>query len=182
RKVQIHDIDAVEQILTESPICDLGFQLPIGGANHSHLDLFVFLRANAAELSILQQLQQLGLKSQIQLGNLVQEKGAAMSLFHAAGLRTVGARERALFVSEQFAFEQGARNSGTVNLDERTALPRGEAVDHAGDDVLAGSTLTLNQHRNVGACQLVQPIPQGAHCLGTSKYHSVGRDLAEGLY
>ena len=51
---QIHHVDAVKQILPERAIFNFIFQDSIGGANHAHFNFFVFLRADAAELAVLQ--------------------------------------------------------------------------------------------------------------------------------
>ena len=110
RHLQIHDVDAIEQILAESAAFDFRFQHPVGGADYAHFNFLVFLGADPAELAVLQQLQQLGLQTQIEFGNFVEKQRAAMGQFHAARLRSVGAGEGALFVSEEFAFEQRARN------------------------------------------------------------------------
>src|SRR5215472_6685399 len=62
RHVQIHDVDTVEQVLAKGSTLDLDFQLAVGGAHHAHFHPLVFLGADAAELAVLQQLQQLRLQ------------------------------------------------------------------------------------------------------------------------
>src|SRR6185312_12531583 len=110
RKVEADHVDAVKQVLPEGPAFNFDFQITVGGADNAYFNFFVFLRANAAELTVLQKLQKFGLQTQFELGNFIQEKRAAVRHFHASRLRSVGAGERALFVSEQFAFQQSARN------------------------------------------------------------------------
>src|ERR1700720_415230 len=101
--VQIHDIDAIKKILTERPAFDFNFELAVGGADYTHFDFFVFLGADTAELSILQQLQEFGLKSEIEFGNLVEEKRVAMCQFYPAWFGSIGAGECTLFVSKKLA-------------------------------------------------------------------------------
>ena len=67
RHLQIHYVDAVEQILAEISGGDLLLQLPVGGAHYPHFHFLVFLRTDTAELAVLQQLQQLGLQGGIEL-------------------------------------------------------------------------------------------------------------------
>src|SRR5437870_2829243 len=90
RHLDGYDVDSVEQVLSKSAGADLALQLAIGGANHAHLDPFIPLRSNAAELSILKELQQLGLHAGVELGNLVQKQRAAVSKLHAPRLSAVG--------------------------------------------------------------------------------------------
>ena len=99
----------------------------------------------------------------------------------AAGLGAVGAGEGSLFVTEQFAFEKRAGNRRAIYLYPRTGLPRRGGVDHAGDDVFAGATLSLDQHGDVGAGDLGQPLPQSPHGLGAAEYDGIGGHLAQGL-
>src|SRR6185437_13935861 len=107
------------------------------------------LGADPAELPVLQQLQKLGLQAQVEFGDFIEKESAAMGQFHTPWFRSVSAGEGAFFVPEEFAFQQRARDRGTVDLDKRTCPPRREAVDHAGDDVLASAAFALNQHRYV---------------------------------
>src|SRR5262249_28998022 len=65
RQVQIHHIDAIEQVLAERAVLDFFFQVAVGGANNANLDLFVRLSADTAELSILKKLKQLGLQGHV---------------------------------------------------------------------------------------------------------------------
>ena len=179
RHLQIHDIDAIEQILAESAVFDFRFQLAVGGADHAHFHFLVFLGADAAELAVLQQLQQLGLQAQVELGDFVEKEGAAMGHFHAPRLRSVGAGEGAFFVSEEFAFQQRAGDRRTIDFDERTAPPRRKPVDHTGDDVFAGAAFALNQNRNVGAGDFVQAVAQRLHDLRATEYDRFGRKLSQ---
>ena len=152
--MQIHDVDAVEQIGTESSVLNFLFQLAIGGANHAHFDFLVFLRADAAELSVLQKLQQLRLQRHVQFGNLIEKQRATVRHLDAARLHSVGAGEGSFFVAEKFAFEQGPRNRRAIHFHPGPGAPRRSRVDHARNDVFAGPAFALDQHGNVGARQL----------------------------
>ena len=109
RHVQIDDIDAIKQVGAEGAIGDFFFQLPVGGANHAHFHFLVFLRADAAELAVLQQLQQLRLQTHVEFGDFIEEQRAAMRHLHSAWLGAEGARERSFFVTEELALQQRSR-------------------------------------------------------------------------
>jgi len=65
--VQVDDVDAVEEIGPEGSVFNFLFELAVRGADDADFDFLVFLRANAAELSVLQKLQQLRLQRHIEL-------------------------------------------------------------------------------------------------------------------
>ena len=100
RKIQIHNVDAVIQILAEGAIFNFGLEMPVGGADNADFHFLVFLCADAAELSILQELQQLRLQSQIEFGNFVEEQRSAVRQFNSSWLGAICACEGALLVSE----------------------------------------------------------------------------------
>src|SRR5882762_4764277 len=62
RKLYVHDVDAVIKVLAEVSARNFLFQIAIGGADYTQLDIPVFLATNSAELSVLQQLKQFGLE------------------------------------------------------------------------------------------------------------------------
>ena len=53
RNLYLHYINAIKEVLTKPARGDLAGQIPVGGADHAHIDLHVFLRTDAAELSVL---------------------------------------------------------------------------------------------------------------------------------
>src|SRR5581483_368412 len=181
-QMHVHNVDAVEQILTKSPGGDFLFELPVGGAHDTDFYLLVLLRADAAELPVLQKLQQFGLKGEIKLGNFIEEQRAPVRQFDASRLRSVGAGERALLIAEYFTFQQGPWHDGSVHLHEWAGLPRRHTMHQAGNDVFAGAALALNQDRDVGASHPVQPVPKCTHGVGTAKDYFLWWYLTQRLH
>src|SRR5258706_2276252 len=66
RHVQVHNIDAVAQVGTGITGGNLLFQLSIGGADYADFHFLVFLGADAAELAVLQKLQELRLQGHVE--------------------------------------------------------------------------------------------------------------------
>jgi hypothetical protein len=62
----------------------------------------------------------------------------------------VGARERALFMTEELGLEQVLGQCCAVDGDEATAS-RGQLVERAGDEFLAGATLAGDEHGRCGS-------------------------------
>jgi hypothetical protein len=54
-------------------------------------------------------------------------------------------------------------------------------MDHAGNNVFAGTALALDKHWNIGGSDLVQALTDGLHHLSTPKYHGLWRKLAQRL-
>jgi hypothetical protein len=87
------------------------------------VDALLFLPSDPAEVPVLQELQQLGLKTEIQFSNLVEEQGTAVGQFHAAGFRRIGPRKRSSLVSEELAFHQHAWNRCAIDFDKPALSP-----------------------------------------------------------
>jgi len=68
------------------------------------------------------------------------------NLLEATDLAGYGAREGALFVTEQLALEQVLGDRGAIDRDERARRVRAVHVDGAGDDLLARPRLPLDEH------------------------------------
>ena len=61
-----------------------------------------------------------------------------------------GTSKSAAFMAEKFAFEKAAGDGGTVQLDESAIAARAEAMDGAGDELLASAGFAEDQDGSVG--------------------------------
>src|SRR5581483_887264 len=100
-----------------------------------------------------------------------------MRQFNPPGLRAIGASKCSPFISEQFAFEEGAGNRWAIHFNEWTGLPRRAGMNQASNDVFARPALTVNQDRNIGRCHPVQPGTQPLHSLRLTENHRLWRDF-----
>src|SRR5579863_2786986 len=131
------NVDAVEQVVTELALADAAREIPVGGCDHTYVDLQGARAAQPLELLILQDTEQFGLHFQRNLADFVEEQGAAVGQFHAAHFARDGAGEGPLLVAEELAFQQSGRDGGTVELDEIAIVAAAEAVNGAGDQFFA---------------------------------------------
>ncbi len=154
-------------------------QLAIGGAHNPNFDFLVFLRANAAELAILQQLQKLGLQHGIEFRDLVQEQGSAMRHLHPSRLGIVGAGKGASLIAKQFALQQRARDGRTVHFDKRTAGPGGVEVQQSGDNVLARTTFAGDEDREIRAGDPLQLLTNVPHSRRLTKNNRLREAIGE---
>ena len=98
---------------------------------------------------LLQHAQNLGLNRGAHVADFVEEQAAAIGLLEAADALPIGARERALFVAEQFGFEQRLGQRRAVHLDEVPRSAQRVVMDRARDQLLARARFAANQHRRV---------------------------------
>ena len=119
--------------------------------------------ADALELLVLQEAQQLGLQRRRDLADLVEEQRAALGRLDAARLVAHRAGERAARVAEQLAREQLLGQRRAVDHDERLArracCARGRAREHA----LAGAVLAAQQDRRVRGRGAARELERRAH-------------------
>ena len=137
------------------------------------LDLDVVGAADPHELALLEHPQQLDLHLERQLADLVEKQRTAVGQLELAELAAGGAGERAAFVTEQLGFEDLGRNRRAVDRQEALLAAVGVLVDRVGNQLLAGTGLTDDQH--------VRPRRRDQLHLTEQLFHRLGAtdDLAE---
>src|ERR1700722_10299720 len=128
---------------------DFGVEIAIGRRDDSRIDVNRTLAADALEVLLLQEAQELGLEGGGQVGDLVEENAAAVSRLETAGLVLDCASECAAHVPEQFTLEQFFGERGAIDDDERLAQAPAPSMDLPRDDVLAGAALPRQQDSRV---------------------------------
>ena len=108
------------------------------------------LAAEPRQPALLEHAQQLGLRRQRQLADLVEEQRAAAGGLERAAAQPVGAGEGAALVAEQLALDELLRQRGAVDRDERRLLARPEPVQLARDQLLARAALARRSARVLG--------------------------------
>src|SRR5262245_65153129 len=93
--------------------------------------------ADALEFALLQHPQQRDLHVGRQLADLVQEQRPARRELEAPEAALRGAGEGAALVPEQLRGDEGGRDRGAVDTDERARSPPRPPMDGTGDELLA---------------------------------------------
>ena len=83
--------------------------------------------------------EELGLQIQWQLSDFVEEDRSLVCHLESAHLFRERAGERALFVAEQFAFDQAGRNRGAIDLHQRLVFAWAQIVNRPRDELLTGA-------------------------------------------
>jgi hypothetical protein len=146
-----HHLLAIEQILAEGSLLDAGDEIGIARRDHARVNLARAVGAHRAHDPVLEHAQELGLKLQRHLANLVEEDRSAVSRAEEPVARPRRAGEGAALVAEHLGLEQLMRNLRAVDGDESAAAPPRQAMNRPRDDFLAGAALAGDQHRRV-AC------------------------------
>jgi hypothetical protein len=110
--------------------------------------------------SVLQHAQQLGLKLQRHLADLIEEDRSAVGRAEKPVARTRRAGKGAALMAEHLGLQQLMRNRRTVDRHEGAAAPCRQSMDRPRDDFLAGAALACDQHRRVGGRNAVDQRPK----------------------
>ena len=102
----------------------------------------------------LQHPEQLGLKRQRQVTDLVQEEGASLGDRHFAHRVLDRPGEGALGVAEQLALQQFGRQAGAINSDEGAGRARAAGVDGPRQDPFSRTALSPEQHSGLSGSHL----------------------------
>ena len=125
RDVERDDIQPVEEVFAETPGCDLRQEIPVRRGDQADIDLDHLLAADAGDLPLLEDAQELHLHPERHLAHLVEKKAPPVGLAELPLPAPVGPGEGPLLVAEEFRFQQGLGDRRAVELDEWPLLPRG---------------------------------------------------------
>ena len=162
-QAQIDDVEAIEQVLAEGALLDGLGEIAVRGGDDADVDLDRLAAADAVDLAFLDGAQQLGLQAHIHLADFVEQQGAAIGLFELADAAGDGAGEGALFMAEQFGFQQIVRDRRAIDRNEGLVGARGLLVDVAGHHFLAGAAFAGDQDRGFAAGDLIGQRDDGIH-------------------
>ena len=105
--------------------------------------------AQRTDDTVLEHAQQLGLRGERHVTDLIQEQRAPAGRGKEAVPPAIGARERAFLVAEELGLEQALGHRRAVHRQEPPPAPGARPVDRLRDELLAGAALPQQQHRGV---------------------------------
>ena len=127
RQEQVHDVEAVVEILAEAARADLVLEDAVRRGDDADVDLLGLAVADAVDDALLQRAEELHLEVQRELADLVEEERALVGDLELARARRDGARERALHVAEELALDEVLGDGAAVDDDERAVRARSSA-------------------------------------------------------
>ena len=119
RNRQRQHVQPVEQVLAERTALHEVEQFAVGRGNDADVDLHRLAAADRLDGAFLQRAQELYLRRQRQLADLVEKQRAAGSFDELAHVAFGGAGEGALLVTEQDRFHEIVGDSAAIDRDER---------------------------------------------------------------
>src|SRR6516225_3215550 len=155
RNLHCNLVQPIVQILPKAPLSYHQVEVLVRRTHDPHIDLHWIAPADPLDDLILQKAQQFHLHRQRHVADLVQEQGPAIGAFDSADRLLERSSERALFVTEELAFEKRLRDRRTIDWHKRLARTGTQFVDCPGEQLLAGAALAAQQYCNVGGCHLL---------------------------
>ena len=123
------DVQAIEQILSETAACNFVLQILVCCGDHANIDAYGGRSADRLETLFLDGAQDLGLSLERHVPDLVQKERSAVGQFELAFLGIACAGERAFCMSEQFALNEFFRNRCAIHFDERLVRSAAHEMD-----------------------------------------------------
>ena len=145
RDRHVNDVEPVIEILPEPAGGHFVGEPSIGGGDDPHVHGLRDPAAEALELAGLEHAQQLYLRVERKIADLVEEEGRAVGILEPADMAIERAGEGALFVPEQHRFDEiGGDRAAIHRVQGLLATGRG-GMDRLGDDFLARPALPFDQ-------------------------------------
>ena len=173
--MDLHRVEAVEEVLPEAPLRHLDAYVHVGGGDDAHVHRAGLGGSHALELPRLQHPQQLGLLRLRHVAHLVQEERARIGQLEVAHPVGLGVREGALHVAEQLALEDALREAAGVDGDQRLPGAGRQSVQPPGHHLLAGAVLAGDQHVGLGRARPGPPAGGPAAWPGSPRSSPAAR-------
>src|SRR5712671_2372951 len=125
------------QVFAEAALLDERVEVAVRRDDDAGVDDDRSLAADAFELALLEEPQQLRLHGRRHVADFVEEQRAAVGLLELAEVARGRPGERALLVAEQLRLDELGRDRRAVDGDERPLAARAALVDRARDELLA---------------------------------------------
>src|SRR3984957_19733305 len=142
RQRERNHVQAVIEILAKTAGRDFSLEISIGRDDNASVNSERAITANSLKAAVLNEAQKFDLQRRRQLGNFVEQHGAAVDCFETSGLVVDRAGETSANMTEQLVFEHVLRQRRAANHDERAMPARTPSMNLLRKHVLAGPTLT----------------------------------------
>ena len=109
--VERQDVEPVVEVGPEGAALARGDEVAVGRGDDAHVDLERLAAADALDLALLQDAQELGLHRQRHVADLVEEERAAARALELAAALLGRAGERARLVAEELGLDELAREA-----------------------------------------------------------------------
>src|SRR5271163_909198 len=146
RHAQWEHAESVIKVLPQCTLENRTPQIAVRRGDHADVHLDRLASSQPFELALLKHAQEFQLHLSGHFADLIEEYSTAVSELEAADSLLRRARERALLMAKQFAFDEAGGQRRAIDLDQGLGLSRAARVDCPRDQFFAGSRLAENQH------------------------------------
>ena len=140
------DVEPVIEVLAEAPLLHEADQILVGRRDQPEVDLDRVLGADGIDLALLQRTQQLHLRIERELADLVKEQRAVTGLLEFPGPLLGSAGERALLGPNRMLSTKFSGIGAAIDRDKRPAGACAFALDGTRDQLLTDAALAFDQH------------------------------------
>src|SRR5712691_9116384 len=153
----------IVKVLTEAALCNLLFELLVGGRNDANIDVGFFRASQRAYFSFLKHAIQFDLHRRGHVADLVHKERAAMGSLEKSLAVFVGAREGTLHVAEQLGFQKRFGKCPAIDGDERGLGAGTVFVNGAGHELLSSTAFAGDQYAARLRGNRLDKVKDGAH-------------------
>src|ERR1700728_1470210 len=133
-------------------------EIAVRGGNHANVHTQRVAAPYRLKLVFLQDAEQLYLRLQAKLPNLIQEDGAAVGKLEAADAPLERASEGPFHVPKQFALYQTGRDGAAIHTHQSTAIAGASVVDRARHEFFPRPRFSVNEHRRIRRSDLLHGV------------------------
>ena len=141
------DVEAVIEVLAETPFLHEREQIDVGGGDDAHVYLELFGTAEAHELALLNHAQEFGLGFRTDSGDFIEEDRSLVGNFEKALFGRDSAGERASHMAEELRFEKVDGNGAGVDRHKGAVCACGSRMNRLCDQLFSGAALSADQNR-----------------------------------
>src|SRR6266849_8037235 len=145
RNSELENIQPEIKILAESAGLHGGGKINVGERDEARFDAQGFRAAEPFERALLQNAQELALRSGRERSDFIENDGAAAAELEASEFALDRAGKSAAFVAKEFAFDKLRRKAGAVDFQEWRVAARAEFMNQAREVVLTATAFTGDQ-------------------------------------
>ncbi len=149
RRLDAKDGESIKEIGAEAALLCPASERLMRRRHNANVDAHRLVLAYPLQFPALEKTQQLGLKRQWHLANLIQKQRAAVRRFNSSCPALYGASERAARMAEKLGLQQCLRDGGAVQRNEGPVSTRAQAMESTRHYLLPGPRRTLYQDRGL---------------------------------
>src|SRR5439155_20886262 len=139
REDELHAADTVVETLAEAALLDRGFELSVRRCEDANVGRAGAGVADAAKFALLQKAEQLGLRRERHLADLVEKERSSVCGLDQPDPIAVRSGKRSARVAEQLTLHETLRQRGAVHRGEWFVAPVGLSMDRPGNEFLTCS-------------------------------------------